>query len=804
MTLWKDVLKRIKSLRELNQQSGSILIISAMMLPIMLGCLGFAYDFGNLYMHKSRLQSIADAAALAGGRAYLNSQKKPDGRDESDDMPDLMGSGDEVTYQLGKRVDRQYSNHWDADNAADEYISKNIVNLGTTVTSDIFSHYALKTEGMGSRVFYRIGLYEKVPLHFLSVILNKKEQKVRAGAIVLIDDGKGITSGKSLFQNLFAIKDKVSLNSDVVVDSEETSTRPSDGGAKINSTFDGGIVFTKAFTTGDFSGVVDYFYSQAEKNYQSDPNNNLSIAQMNRNHPNMGGKAVWDNSIQIDSSVSGFLNKLRKVHIELKKSTNATALKEFKTSLLNSYRNQDNTARANRFTIAQPGGNVTHYFHIDEKNGRRFVFCYPRGKGNEGEDSCLGEAYWLGNSTTETNKNAYYSFFTEEFKYNANGNYTTYVVDTEGNQIFCKRQNKPNKPKEFFIFYRKNVTVNDQDPSGSPTIEYKQLNITNDKIDVESEDSTGIKYSYQYSGNEPKIYFTIEKKEFDETLKRQVNEPQIRYSNVYHWEQEREAELKITVDKLEGEEYYPVYLILTGGVGSAKEEYKAPIKIKVTGSNDRPLIFCNLTKNDITEFSIGNKNNDVTFKGIIYSPYAKVVNTAYQENGVSVTTKGRRFNGNIIAKELEIQDAGVTWTQQNFVADDNDLNKVSDAAAQAQEDRKQQAIAFAKNKLGISDEAWDNPNWFSSTYTTEEAQLAFKQAWNAAREELWTTTGLDMPDWPWHIGDKPTDHDQHHYSVSNINVDTTGESLRIINFRTEYTIEPYINPFNNLYLPEDD
>ena len=53
MTLWASVLKRMKLIKEMKQQSGSILVISALMLPIMLGCLGFAYDFGNLYLHKS-------------------------------------------------------------------------------------------------------------------------------------------------------------------------------------------------------------------------------------------------------------------------------------------------------------------------------------------------------------------------------------------------------------------------------------------------------------------------------------------------------------------------------------------------------------------------------------------------------------------------------------------------------------------------------------------------------------------------------------------------------------------------------
>ena len=149
MTLRKKISETINSIMVQKQQSGSIIVISAMMLPIMLACLGFAYDFGNLYMHKVRLQNIADAAALAGGRAYLESQEKPSGRDDYDRLnyPNYIGWGKEYTYKLGDTTIYKHtqSRHKDADDAADDYICKNIVNLGTTVYSDVFSHYALES-----------------------------------------------------------------------------------------------------------------------------------------------------------------------------------------------------------------------------------------------------------------------------------------------------------------------------------------------------------------------------------------------------------------------------------------------------------------------------------------------------------------------------------------------------------------------------------------------------------------------------------------------------------------------------------
>ena len=311
MTLWTNVLKRMKLIKEMKQQSGSILVITAMMLPFMLGCLGFAYDFGNLYIHKARLQNIADAAALAGGRAYLESRKKQDGRDTYDRMPSEGGGRPPVTYEASGKMyvgddgegDESNdlhpgSNHKDADKAADEYIKKNVVNLGTNIKSDQYSHYALQSIGGGNldaansvgspKTFYRIGLYEQVPLHFLRLIFNQKEQRVRAGAIVLVDDGKGIVSGKSVFDNLFTVKNGINLSDNVAVDSNNS----------IQGTFDGSIVV--ANDTWDSSTANTYynktFYTTGEKD------SGISIADM-ANIPNMGGKAVWWNTSERQDGV---------------------------------------------------------------------------------------------------------------------------------------------------------------------------------------------------------------------------------------------------------------------------------------------------------------------------------------------------------------------------------------------------------------------------------------------------------------------------------------------------------------------
>ena len=48
-------------------QSGSILIMTALMIPVICALSGFVVDVGYAYMAKSKLQNAADASALAGG-----------------------------------------------------------------------------------------------------------------------------------------------------------------------------------------------------------------------------------------------------------------------------------------------------------------------------------------------------------------------------------------------------------------------------------------------------------------------------------------------------------------------------------------------------------------------------------------------------------------------------------------------------------------------------------------------------------------------------------------------------------------
>lgn len=61
-----------------NHQRGAILVLSAFLLPLIIGFTGLAIDVGNLYLHHSYLQNSTDAAALAGGHKYAEKSNQSD------------------------------------------------------------------------------------------------------------------------------------------------------------------------------------------------------------------------------------------------------------------------------------------------------------------------------------------------------------------------------------------------------------------------------------------------------------------------------------------------------------------------------------------------------------------------------------------------------------------------------------------------------------------------------------------------------------------------------------------------------
>lgn len=141
-------------------EKGVMITLTAVLLPVIIGLAGLAFDAGNLYVHKAKLQNTADAAALAGGRAYVNSLG--------------TGAGGSVTLtqeQLNAKKSILIA-------AADEYIAKNnplykekVDNgQGNSKKSYAMGKETKAEDSNKSTEYFRVTLTETVPVYLLPVL----------------------------------------------------------------------------------------------------------------------------------------------------------------------------------------------------------------------------------------------------------------------------------------------------------------------------------------------------------------------------------------------------------------------------------------------------------------------------------------------------------------------------------------------------------------------------------------------------------------------------------------------------------
>src|SRR5437879_3574645 len=68
----KIMLTRQAASRGTTSRRGMVLVLVAVLLPVVVGTMALALDGGVLYLQRRQAQSVADAAALAGGYALYN------------------------------------------------------------------------------------------------------------------------------------------------------------------------------------------------------------------------------------------------------------------------------------------------------------------------------------------------------------------------------------------------------------------------------------------------------------------------------------------------------------------------------------------------------------------------------------------------------------------------------------------------------------------------------------------------------------------------------------------------------------
>ena len=758
----KEMQKEIKMLQALREERGAILVLTALLLPFLFGCVGIGYDVGTLYMHKARLQNVADAAALAGARAYLDSQTNEDGTEAAENAKDHIdenaGTGrDKEIYQLSdtnKTKDRTTSAHKKADEAADAYIYKNIVNLGGKVKSDEYSHYALQDEN-GVK-YYRIGLEERVPLAFLPVITNTYERRVRAGAIALLSEGTPatvITQGWSLFDKLFTVATSLEMTGGVVTQPDDHAIETT---SSITSTFDGDMVFANENWTENAywsQGKKGFYLFTAEEATEQTKETVYTIHNLEL-IPNTGSRMVQDTSIGITDYVEGFEKKLGRIHFDLQQNNGTFNISDIDTKL--SYPQEP------LYSVGT-GDNVIYVHKVNNTN-----------------DYHDHANYYM------NYQNNYYKLYREVLPISfPKPDYSwistsSYVKDSNGNKIYVYREG------DTIDFYK--LAANSWEPA-------TQLNLS----PVSGSDNTSLKFS------DGTITVSMDKVSYDFSQKTQVSNTTDEAKRVLFWPC-TETSAVLTLDtKFEGSESDPLYIILSPSRGP---------KIYVGESNDRPIIFCYLGTEQLNLYVASGK----TFKGMIYAPYCQLDYNNYN-NG---NNQAGNFYGSIVTNMLRVQNPGPHFVQHNWVrSDDTDFTPPGSVIT-AQKARKQAAIDYAKADSDLANiipaEAWSNPNWYTEALNEASQEQIngqnnpkynpnweeeLRTAWYNARLNLWKTQGLDMPDWPWTAGGKTTDKDKLHYikdDDSSSSSSASSSGLRLINYDGEYTAT---NPFRALQLNEN-
>lgn len=629
-----EKLKKMK-MNYLKQERGSILVLSVILLPILFAFLGFGYDFGNIYMHKSRLQNVADAAALAGARAYLDSQATED-KDKIDgtvdrangkltadsSSSDKTGRTTEYEYVPGVVTDYNHCNsgssedvlHPRADEAADEYINKNIINLGSKVKSDRWSHYAINSDGTNPKTFYRIGLYEEVPLYFLPIIKSvKSPQTVRAGAIALVVPGTtGTTTttnptepSYSIFDNLYTYSERLFMQNNVNFD------------GTIKSTFTGKISYTHQ--NGLQNGVPKSVYYEESAPGPGDNANDNPNSYVFSSGGNSGSANVVINDPEIDTTdntvayVKAFKDKLNRPHVDVnqKKLTPDYINNPIVEVKIDGYPVREKQEGSSKILYLDRGdkdyflvdsetnnyllveGNRVQYRELPESYGNKSI----RGFESNGKFYLLNKNNQKSDLYIDLNTNKIYQGNTEVWTRNYDGLYIP--LDDQGNE-------KQGISADLYDIIDRN---NYFQPQNNPQY-------------IASASNSG--------GGEDVFYVTL--------------------SNL------PDGNFELNIDKpLTGDVNKPVYIIVD-------ETIEQNVKISGNGGSDgttrRPIIFVYLGNKEIEFVYTGE------FKGTVYAPYAEFWAQSFNNT----------YTGNVIANVIRIQaDKEATWISHNYLTGDADI-----------------------------------------------------------------------------------------------------------------------------------
>lgn len=737
-------LKQLKMLQTLGQECGSILIFTAVGVPILLALAGFGFDVGNLYMHKARLQNVADAAALAGARAYIDNLDTTKGGTVTDgDTP---------------------SNPSHANEVAQEYVAKNSINLPNNIYHDFNSLKIRESDDSNTlypnKAFYRIGLYEHVPLYFLPVIKGiGKTQKVRAEAITVAIKGETTTisgggnstpptvTNPSVFDNLFTY-------------SEYFDTGLANQNNNVNAVYVGNMVYTY----GNGSSTKDVYYnidkmiggqSQAVEHIFSDDTGASEYLPSMRENPSGTSSSSWakvndpiiDTYYNTTSYVSAFENKLNTTHIDVYKTDLFAS--DINNHAGNLYNQQ---VKINDKSVQQKGGVLyikdgsdSVYYAVDpatnaymyiEESGVQYQVYYVRPQNAGYVCKCVeldGKYYLLNESNTRSN--CYVS--TTEF------NNQKMVIDISGDGKHPLR-------------YENGIWqygINDGYGNFNTWNNVQQTQLRNNSYPAALINTTFDQNDAKYTAHIDSNVF-----HFSKSYQANVNNVNISITEALDLDTENPAK--------------PIYLIIDNTIDGS-------INVTVY-DNVRPVILVYLGTGNIKLQNGGDENT--VAKLTIYAPYGTVGITPDQEqiNYIGV------FYGNIIGRRIANQASGGPggkWIQQNLLENDDYIdtdvaavtseieNNIKNATA-LPDDIKTQVMQRYANALSKNLSDMDDPLFYSKLGYNEKQTLY--TTWKALRSEF---SEYANKLWPWN----------EHFNIESgeDQTVTTPDNIRIINPRVE-------------------
>lgn len=689
----------LKNLKYIKQERGAVFVLTAILLPVLIGCLGIGYDVGNVYMHKARLQNATDAAALAAGEVFKN----PPADDPQ--YTDLL---------KGKQI-QLLNNHQAADRVAGEYIQKNEVNLGNPITIVERSALGYKdpstqsgnTTTAKTTIFYRVIATEEVPLHFLPVILGMQNspQKVKATSVARIETTTNTTQtggggtptpvpNPSIFDNLYTY-------------SEYFDAGLSNANNNIKSTFEGNMVFTYGngsstqehffdmdWTLANSGTSVELHQRSVEHLFDDSHANPQPMKENSSNaHWDKVNDPIIDTFYNTTAYVDAFRKKLNQPHYEFSDPNNITIGAD---RISNSQCNLRFTNSKKEGTYRKSGDN---YYLLDsegndatfEENGKTYKILFRK----------MNDKYVLCGKNDED---------ADYYLLNNNGKISNARIDVVDHGGWTEEIPKLD---EMYLAYWDTYYYSTDRYNGYTPVPVSRFK---DGIALPTPVTSG---DFSQIGSTENVY-----------------------TNIYHIDRmlfQNNTVHNLVVnfsDALSGTDSDPVYVIV-------EENVDGSIQLN-GGNNTRPLIFVYLGESNI------KLNVTGTAKLTIYAPYGTV---GVNPDGDPIHITGT-FYGNIISKRIAIHaDSSGEWHMQNFLQNDEDVTEATKKMLDAVDAKtvpaevKQAAKQRYAAALGVNVSDMANDPLFYSKLGFYQKQALYAEWKKLITEEPYSNYKNML--WPW-------------------------------------------------------